>query len=149
MENKKDTNPKSASRLACVQAIYSLNIDTIDSFENKNEILSHAIAEIKADGTKVREAFAKKIFEFAISEEDSIKFIVAKYLEKNKKIEDINPLLYAVIRCAMAEMLCEQDTPKKVIITEYTKIAESFFSRTEAGFVNAVLDKYYKSNLAA
>ncbi len=144
MTNRTETNPKSASRLACVQALYSINIDTIDTFENKTEILSHAIAEIKADGTKVKEGFAKKIFDFAINEEDSIKFVILKYLEKSKSIEEINPLLYSIIRCALSEMLCDQETPKKVIISEYTKITENFFSKTEAGFVNAVLDKYAK-----
>ncbi len=137
-------NPKSISRLAVVQALYSINIDTIDAFENKEQILSHTIAEIKADGTKLKEQLAKNIFNFALAEEDSIKFIIKKYLDSHRTIEGMNPLLCSVLRAAISEMMIDKETPRAVLISEYVKIAEEFFSKTEAGFVNAVLDKYIK-----
>ncbi len=139
------SNPKSNSRLAVVQALYSINIDTIDSFENREQILSHTISEIKADGSKVKNTFCKQIFNFAIDEEESIKFIIEKYFDKTKNVNELNPLLYACLRSALSELIIDKETPRAIIISEYVKITENFFSKTEAGFVNAVLDKYVKS----
>ncbi|MDX1950343.1 MAG: transcription antitermination protein NusB [Rickettsiales bacterium] len=139
------SNPKSNSRLAVVQALYSLNIDSFDSFENREDILSHTIAEIKADGSKVKNNFCKQIFNFALDEEESIKFIIEKYLDKTKKVEELNPLLYSCLRGAFAELLYDKETSRAIIISEYIKITEDFFSKTEAGFVNAVLDRFVKA----
>lgn len=144
IQNNKMENPKSTSRLAVVQALYSINIDTIDAFENKEQILAHTISEIKADGTKLKENLAKNIFNFAIAEEESIKFIIKKYLDKHRTIEDMNPLLYSILRAAISEMMIDKETPRAVLISEYVKIAEEFFTKTEAGFINAILDKYTK-----
>ncbi|MFT7135159.1 MAG: N utilization substance protein B, partial [Akkermansiaceae bacterium] len=55
-------------------------------------------------------------------------------------IARIDPTLRALFRAAGAE-LRDQDTPPKVVITEYVDVARAFFEGSdEPKFVNAVLD---------
>lgn len=56
-------------------------------------------------------------------------------------IARIDPVLRAVFRAAGAELIGQPGTPPKVIITEYLRLAQSFYDDGPEGrLVNAVLD---------
>lgn len=56
-------------------------------------------------------------------------------------ISRIDPVLRAVFRAAGAELIGQPDTPPKVIITEYLRLAQSFYDEGREGkLVNAILD---------
>ena len=50
-------------------------------------------------------------------------------------------LLRATLRAGAYELAERTDVPVKVVINEYVELAHLFFTDTEPGFVNAVLDK--------
>jgi N utilization substance protein B len=136
-----ETNPKSAARLSAVQAYYSVLIDN----KLANDLaLNSAVEILKKENLKIKTNFAAALLEFATKEKESIDFIIKKYLEKNKPIEKINPLLLSVVSVALAELLYDSKTDRAIIISEYLHICSEFFGRDETGFVNAILDKFVK-----
>lgn len=54
--------------------------------------------------------------------------------------EKLNPTCRALLEIAISEMISEL-TPYKVIIDEYTSLADALLGVQEVGFVNSVLDK--------
>ena len=67
-------------------------------------------------------------------------------LDRAESFERMNLLMLSVLRCASAE-LSYFDTPGKVVIKEYIKISDSFFSDSEVAFVNGILDKMINSDV--
>lgn len=137
----KETNPKSAARLSAAQAYYSL---LIDSKQNNISALNSAVEILKKENLKIKTNFAAALLDFVTKEKESIEFIIKKYLEKNKPIEKISPLLLAILSVALAELLYDSKTDRAIIISEYLHICSDFFGRDEVGFINAILDKFVK-----
>ena len=72
---------------------------------------------------------------------DYIKNNTQQLISSEKTFSDL-PILYQAIIIAAGSELKECDrTPTKVIINEYTNIANSIINETAVGFINAILDK--------
>ena len=61
-------------------------------------------------------------------------------LSQNWKLERVDSILRAILRCAVFELVARRDVPAKVVIDEYVAVAGAFFGGDEPGFVNAALD---------
>jgi transcription termination factor NusB len=61
--------------------------------------------------------------------------------EKLYRINDLPPLLLALLRVSISELLYIDETPNKVVINEFTMIASDMLMDREVGFVNSILDK--------
>ncbi|ABC22621.1 transcription antitermination factor NusB [Rhodospirillum rubrum] len=57
----------------------------------------------------------------------------------------LEPVVRAVLRAGVYELLERQRTPPRVAIKEYVDIAAAFYSGAEPGMVNAVLDRVARS----
>ena len=76
----------------------------------------------------------------------------ADYIEEtiNKKIPDdidlvkTDKLLKIILFAAIYELLFKQNTPTKVIISEYLLASEYFLEKIQIGYLNAILDKISK-----
>jgi len=62
-------------------------------------------------------------------------------LSEDRPIERLEVLVRAILRAGAFELLSQSDTPARVVISEYVDVARSFFTGTEPGLVNAVLDR--------
>ncbi len=62
-------------------------------------------------------------------------------LSKDWKRARTGPLLIAILQCGIFEMLFFKAISPKIVIDEYTRLARSFFTDSEAGFVHGVLSK--------
>lgn len=133
-------NPTSRARLYTVQAIYAMQIDTEANSSTILEALT--LAEKKGKSKILR--FCNQLLEFIAAEQKSIDEIIKNNSQKTKKIEDINPLIYAILLTSIAEITKFEDTDKPIIISEYLKITSDFFDRPEVAFINAVLDSFVK-----
>ncbi len=71
--------------------------------------------------------------------------IISTLLTKEWTITNIPMLLHAVLRVAICELNYFPETPRKVIINEYTDIANDMLDENEIGFVNSTLHNYSQS----
>jgi N utilization substance protein B len=65
-------------------------------------------------------------------------------LSKEWKRSRMSPLLIAILQCAIFEMCFGKEMSAKIVIDEYTRLARSFFSDDEVGFVHGALQQIAK-----
>jgi transcription antitermination protein NusB len=146
-----------SSRLAGVQILYSLetsggkDLYALENFEDHldAQLANHKdkelLRECSIEGEKPNKKFVEKLLQAAISKLGEIDEAIEGSASNSSAIERMNMLMLSLLRCAIAE-LKYFDTPFKVAIKEYVKIASSFFNDSEVSFVNGVLDKISKES---
>jgi len=134
---------RSAARLYAVQALFQME----HSDQNVNsvylEFLDHRFgAEVddEMDMIEGDEDLFRMVLDRAVDDQRRIDQMTDRALVAKWPIARIDPTLRALFRAAGAE-LTGDETPPRVIITEYVDVATSFFPEgKEPKFVNAVLD---------
>ena len=133
---------RSAARFFAVQALFQM------------EQTSQSLDRVRAEFENYR--FAEEFDEYTMEDGDSGLFgaLLEGALEHQAKIDQmtdralvakwplgrIDPTLRALFRAAGAELI-GQDTPPKVVITEFVDVARAFFEGgDEPKFTNGVLD---------
>lgn len=159
MKNSINNNPsftlkKTVARLAAIQAIY---VKEISADQNLSQILLNLLSyydtdPIVAEGTN--EEDLKKIVpdqkhltrlsDNVFPNIEEIDQKISANLTSDWNINKLDPVLRAIIRAGICELIYFEDIPQKVIINEYTTIARSFFGQEETGFINSILDKISK-----
>ncbi|WP_341366541.1 transcription antitermination factor NusB [Yoonia sp. BS5-3] len=142
LSNNQKRKMKSASRLYAVQALFQmeaagLTVEAVTrEFEDHRFGASYDEGEMfEGDIDMFRALMEKAVDHQAIIDQMTDRALVAKW-----PIARIDPTWRALFRAAGAE-LSLKDTPPKVVISEFVKIAEAFSSDgKEPKFVNAVLD---------
>ena len=132
---------KSAARLFAVQALYQMEVTDRSVDQVRVEFETHRFGEVFDD------------YEMAEGDVDLFRAILERALERQAFIDQatdralverwplgrIDPTLRGLFRAAGAELL--GDTPPKVVIVEFVKVAEAFFPEgREPKLVNGVLD---------
>ena len=140
LDNTEKLSSKTFGRVVVSQAIYSIAIDNSQSTES---VISHCIDENSIRDSQVKK-FIDKLVNFVAQEDDSINFVINKYIKSHRKIEDMPILLLSILKTAIAEILMDEKTDRAVLINEYINVTSNFFTKKEAGFINAVLDNYIK-----
>jgi N utilization substance protein B len=134
---------KSAARLAAVQILYQLELsggetaDAVEEFKNY-----HVANTIDEDQDKnINWKLANQLVEGIISHQQELNALITPALSNDWKFERLELLIRCILQAATFEIITfsEQDLP--VIIAEYLKITEAFFTQKEAKFVNGVLHK--------
>lgn len=133
-------NPTSRARLYAVQAAYAMQIDK----EANSETILDALTVTEKKGKAKILKFCTQLLEFISEEYESINEIIKHNSQKIKKIEDINPLIYAILLVSLAEMTKFEEVDRPIIISEYLKITSDFFNKPEIAFINAALDSFVK-----
>ncbi len=133
---------RSAARLFTVQALFQMEASGSALDDVQAEFETHRLgAEI--DGDTYAEGDLKlfrALLAEAVNHQAKIDQMTDRALVAKWPIARIDPTLRALFRAAGAELLT-QNTPPKVVITEFVDVAKAFFPEgREAKFVNAVLD---------
>jgi N utilization substance protein B len=144
-----------SSRLAAIQLLYAL--ETSSDTNIREEVIDEdllkklmkykdisASEKFSIDDEKISKKFVFKLIQTTISSLDEIDIVIEQNLDKIESMKHINILLMSVLRCAISE-LKHFDTPHKVVIKEYLKVASTFFKDTEVSFINGLLDKVVNS----
>lgn len=144
----KSGSPRSASRLAAVQALYQLSI----SEDPKTKVI---VDEFKAhrlgaevEGEQFVDADASlfaDLVEGGWDRREEWDALISPFLSADWALERIEPIVHAIFRAGSYELTARPDVPTAVVINEYVDVAHAFYERTEAAFVNGVLDKIAKS----
>jgi N utilization substance protein B len=147
-------NSKSLARLAAVQTVYSIynqenpdvakNINKIEDLYESEIIKEEFIDEDSKHKIILNKNLYREICSNIFSNLDVIHEIISNNLSKEWQLDKIHHNLKAILVCAVSELSHMNDTPIKVIVSEYTNIASSMINEHEVGFVNSILDKIAK-----
>ncbi|MAY33863.1 MAG: transcription antitermination factor NusB [Rhodovulum sp.] len=133
---------KSAARLYAVQALFQMEHSGVSIDTVRQEFEEHRIGATY-EGVEMAEAninLFRKTLESAVNWQAKIDQMTDRALVAKWPLGRIDPTLRALFRAAGAELV-DNDTPFKVVITEYVDVARAFFPEgKEPKFVNAVLD---------
>lgn len=133
---------KAAARLYAVQALFQMESSGQASDTVVQEFEDHRFGAEYEEGTFAEgniDLFRKTIAD-AVNWQAKIDQMTDRALVAAWPIDRIDPTLRALFRAAGAEMVAN-DTPPRVVITEYVDVARAFFPEgKEPKFVNAVLD---------
>ncbi|WP_411818683.1 transcription antitermination factor NusB [Hyphococcus sp. DH-69] len=141
-KNREGAPPRSAARLAAVQALFQMEaagqgveatIREFQDFRLGNEV----------DGVKLQEAdktFFADILRGAVEAQGRLDPYLQRQLTSGWKLSRLDATVRAILRAGLYEMIRRPDIPYKVVINEYLDIANAFFDGDEPGFINAVLD---------
>lgn len=151
-------NTKSIARIAAIQTLYQFeneNNDTdietillrIIDFYKDQDIKDDYELE-KNSKLKLRPSYSylKELVKFTHEHLEEIDAIIKQHLTKEWTLENLPKLLSATLRVAICEIKYFPETPRRVIINEYTDIASDMLDEGEIGFVNSVLDTYATTN---
>lgn len=136
--------PRSAARLAAVQAFYQLamaedaNLDAVTK-----EYIEHRLGA-ELEGEQYVDADAKlfaDVLEGAWSRREEWREAISKHLSKEWTFDRLDKILLAVLSSGCYELAARIDVPTAVIINEYVDVTHGFYDRAEASFVNGILDR--------
>ncbi len=143
----KQGGPRSAARLAVVQAFYQLLMaDEPNSDKVAAEYMEHRLgAELEGDQYVAADAeLFKDILAGAWGRRDEWSQLIEAHLSAGWTLERVDKILMAALSAGAYELSARVDVPTAVIINEYVDVTHGFYERAEAAFVNSVLDKIAK-----
>ncbi|WP_201153243.1 transcription antitermination factor NusB [Rhodothalassium salexigens] len=136
-------NPRSAARLAAVQALYQLDMDpTARARQIVTEFKAHRLGR-EVDGqvyARADEDFFGDLVEGAHERRAEIDAHIAPALDKRWPLHRLERLMACILRAATYELAIRADVPRKVVINEYLNVAHAFYSDKEPRFINGVLE---------
>ena len=137
---------RSAARLAAVQALYQLEMESTALAMLLDEFHQHRLgAEIEGDQYADAEvAFFDDVVKGTSARRDEIDELLSSKLAAGWKLERLDKTMLQVLRAGTWELLARADVPTATVITEYVDVAHAFFESREAKFVNGVLDSVAK-----
>jgi len=148
VKKQKAGSPRSAARLAAVQALYQLATSESDKADLvATEFVAHRLgAEVEGEQfVEADEPLFTDLLKGSWDRREELDDLIKPYLSANWALDRIEPILHAIFRAGSYELVARPDVPTAVIINEYVDVAHAFYERTEASFVNGVLDKIAKS----
>tara|TARA_B100001778_G_scaffold295551_1_gene267867 strand:+ start:216 stop:623 length:408 start_codon:yes stop_codon:yes gene_type:complete len=131
MKSKKDTSPV-RSRDKVIQSLYEIELSGTD------------IKEILKDlSLQSRYPHYKDFLVGVIDSKEDIDNKLSEFMER--KLSSLDPIERNTLRLAVYEMLYT-DTDVPIIINESIRLSKKYGSSDGHKYVNAVLDKIFKSN---
>lgn len=147
-------SPRSAARLAAVQALYGWELggasveSLLDGVLNQGLVAKTLVAaeddseaEIEARLVDPDPLLLAALLKGAVGASAELDAVATAALAEEWPMDRLEAVLRAVLRAGTYELRDMQDTPARVVITEYVDIARAFYSGPEPKLVNAVLDR--------
>jgi transcription antitermination protein NusB len=134
--------PRSAARLAAVQALYQMDVAGTDAADVVAEFCDHRMAD-ESDASCCQDAdaaFFAAVVKGVVSDQRRIDPLLNAQLAEGWRLNRIDSILRAILRCAAYELLERKDVPVRVVINEYLDVAHAFFEGEEPRVVNGILD---------
>ncbi len=131
------SDARHAARLGAVQALYQMEMSGSGAEEVAREFAEHRFADLPAVPDH---DFFNAIVNGVPRHQVEIDRAVAGSLSEKWKLERVDSILRAILRCAVFELVARRDVPAKVVIDEYVAVSRAFFGGDEPGFVNGALD---------
>jgi len=140
--------PRTAARVAAVQALFQSEQSQTSPETVIDEFIRHRLGELPGTGGfengRAPDADAKlfaRIVRTTTQRQDEIDRMVAESLPADWPLMRLDPVLRAVMRAGVAELLMGDGPPGKVVINEYLDVSHGFFDGEEPRMANGVLDR--------
>lgn len=143
---KARSKARAAARLAAVQALYQLEMESTELARLLDEFHRHRLgAEIEGDQYADAEvAFFDDTVRGVAARREEIDILLEEKLAEGWRLERLDKTMLQVLRAGAWELLARADVPTATTISEYVDVAHAFFESREAKFVNGVLDAVAK-----
>lgn len=147
----KKSTKTSLARYLSMQAMYQ----SIESGQNLDEVLNEYndfhVRNISLDfhnsfkkhNLQADENYFNKLINRSSNEKELIHSLIVNNLKDTWVIERLPKVIQAIIKVAVAEMIESPRLSLAIIASEYIILTESFFSKTESSFVNALIQNVY------
>ena len=137
---------KSLQRILAVQLLYQSSINNNDENFDIDEILKQSIETKNFNKLKKKSNlnFTKKIYSGVFLNNKSIDEDIILALGSSHNFRKFENLLKFILRAAVFELKYGEQLSKNIIISEYLKVTDSFYSNKEASLVNGILDNVQK-----
>jgi len=132
-----NSDARHAARLGAVQALYQMEISGGGAEEVKQEFADYRFQDLPVSPDA---EFFGAVVSGVPQHQIEIDRAIAASLSQNWKLERVDSILRAILRCGVFELVARRDVPARVVIDEYVAVAGAFFGGDEPGFVNGALD---------
>lgn len=136
---------RSAARLRAVQALYQWAMAGTPVERLVAEFHDHRLpGDDDADDDAIAPAeasFFDDVVRGVLARQAELDSLVARHLAPGWTLARLDPLLLQLLRAGAYELVARPDVPLAAVITAYVDVAQAFYPRPEAGFVNALLDR--------
>jgi N utilization substance protein B len=148
MKTEPTTRPRTAARVAAVQALFQTEQAPQNAETVIDEFVRHRLGEMPGTGGfedgRAPDAHVKlfqQIVRVAVQRQDELDAMLAEALPAEWKLARLDPVLRALLRAGGAELAMKDGAPAKVVINEYLDVAYGFFDGDEPRMANGLLDK--------
>jgi N utilization substance protein B len=135
--------PRTAARVAVVQALYQMDMAGTDLNAVIDEFV--CLRFPRAPGDEAAAGADPKYFaetlRGVLRRQRDIDPQIDQQLAEGWRLTRIDSIVRAILRAGVFELMERVDVPARVVINEYINVAHSFFSDDEPKVVNGVLDK--------
>ncbi len=131
---------RTAARLAAVQSLYQQELGDASAHSSVFDLLNMRQAEFAEALVEPDQELLKSIAEGVVGRLGQIDGLLQAALSDSRPLERAEPVLRAILRAGVYELLSEGETPAGIIINDYVNVAHAFFEESEPKKVNAVLD---------
>ncbi|QMW23853.1 transcription antitermination factor NusB [Sandaracinobacteroides saxicola] len=138
---------RSAARLAAVQAIYQHWTAATPVARLLHEFHDHRLgAEIEDEQYLAADAaFFDDVVTGVLLRQDELDMAIAERLAEGWTLGRLDRLMHAILAAGAYELVARADVPRGAVVNEYVEVARAFYPASEAGFVNALLDRLGKA----
>jgi transcription antitermination protein NusB len=135
--------PRTAARVATVQALYQMDMAGTDLNAVVDEFVCLRFPRAPADeaASGADPAFFADLLRGVVRLQRGIDPLVDQQLAEGWRLTRVDAIVRAILRAGVFELMERPDVPARVVINEYINVAHSFFSEDEPKVVNGVLDK--------
>ena len=133
---------RAGARLAAVQALYQMEQTGQSAKAAISDLMNDRLG-LGPDEAPVEEAdpdLFKSIVNATVDHQAAVDKAILARLSKGWKLSRLDSTTRAILRAAAAELIAHQELSRRILLDEYVSLAHDFFDKTEANFVNAVLD---------
>ena len=137
---------RSAARLAAVQALYQMEMESTPLAKLLHEFHEHRLGATIEDATyaEAEVDFFDDLVAGVDARREEIDGLISERLAEGWSIERLDRPMRAILRAGAFELVARPDVPVATVITEYVDVAHAFFDKRETGFVNGLLDAIAK-----
>jgi N utilization substance protein B len=135
--------PRTAARVAAVQALYQMDMAGTDLNAVIDEFVRLRFPRAPGDeaAAGADPTFFNDLLRGVVRHQRDIDPLVDQQLAEGWRLTRIDAIMRAILRAGVFELMQRPDVPARVVINEYINVAHSFFSEDEPKVVNGVLDK--------
>ena len=150
-------NKKSVAREFCFQYFFHLQLPVFEELRKESALnqddrpLTASIGEFKESTDTLLE---KDLYNYVVTlsrktlnHYDSLEEKISSYL-KNWKLSRLSKVDHTILLLAFSELLYHKETPPKVVINEFIEIAKKYGSKESSKFINGILDRFVKNEIA-